>query len=169
MATNGVNKAIILGNLGQDPEFRELSTDSSVMNITIATSESWQDKDKNWQERTEWHRAAIFLKGGQVKYWQDRLKKGDKVYLEGKLQTRKWTDQEGKERYTTEIIVQSFDGTLQKVSESHSSQGGQGSSQTPQAPQQSAPKQQSAPQQSAPQAPQPQQEPPMDDDDDIPF
>ncbi len=169
MAANGINKAIIVGNLGQDPEFRALpQNDSSVMNITIATSESWQDKDKNWQERTEWHRAAIFLKGGQVKYWQDRLKKGDKVYLEGKLQTRKWTDQEGKERYTTEIIVQNFDGTLQKVSDAHTAQGGQGQA----APQQNAPQapqQNNAPQQSAPQQPQPPQEPPMDDDDDIPF
>jgi single-strand DNA-binding protein len=96
-----VNKVILIGNLGRDPEVRYLPSGDAVANITIATTETWKDKGGEKQEQTEWHRVAMFGKTAEIA--GEYLKKGSQVYIEGKLQTRKWTDKEGQERYTTEI------------------------------------------------------------------
>ncbi|GAA3923332.1 single-stranded DNA-binding protein [Litoribacillus peritrichatus] len=100
----GINKVILVGNLGQDPETRYTANNSAVTNITIATSESWTDKQTGQkQERTEWHRVVIFNKLGEIA--GQYLRKGSKVYIEGALRTRKWQDQQGQDRYTTEIVA----------------------------------------------------------------
>ncbi len=107
----GVNKVILVGNLGADPEARSLNNGGEVVNMRVATSESWKDRDGNRQERTEWHNVVIFNENlGRVA--KSYLKKGSKVYLEGQIQTRKWTDQTGNDRYTTEIVLQKFRGEL---------------------------------------------------------
>lgn len=107
----GVNKVILVGNLGDDPESRSLGDSSEVVNLRVATSETWKDRDGNRQERTEWHRVAIFNENlGPVA--KSYLRKGSKVYLEGQLQTRKWTDNSGQDKYTTEIVLQRFRGEL---------------------------------------------------------
>lgn len=98
----GVNRAIILGHLGRDPEMRYMPDGKAVANLAIATSETYKDKDGNKVENTEWHRVALFGRIAEVA--GEYLKKGSMAYIEGKLQTRKWTDKEGQERYTTEII-----------------------------------------------------------------
>lgn len=100
----GVNKCIIVGNLGQDPESRFLPSGKAVANISIATSESWTDRQSGQkQEKTEWHRCVAFDKTAEI--IQQYLRKGSKVYVEGKLQTRKWQDQQGNDKYATEIII----------------------------------------------------------------
>lgn len=96
-----INKVILIGNLGRDPEVRYMPSGDAVANITIATTETWKDKAGEKQEQTEWHRVAMFGKTAEIA--GEYLKKGSQVYIEGKLQTRKWTDKEGQERYTTEI------------------------------------------------------------------
>jgi single-strand DNA-binding protein len=107
----GVNKVILVGNLGADPEARSLNNGGEVVNMRVATSESWKDRDGNRQERTEWHNVVIFNENlGRVA--KSYLKKGSKVYLEGQIQTRKWTDQSGNDRYTTEVVLQRFRGEL---------------------------------------------------------
>lgn len=107
-----VNKVILVGNLGRDPEVRTFSNGGKVCNLRIATSETWRDRNTGERkERTEWHSVAIFQEG-LVKVAEQYLRKGSKVYIEGKLQTRKWQDQSGQDRYTTEIVLQGFDGTL---------------------------------------------------------
>ncbi len=107
----GVNKVILVGNLGADPEARSLNNGGEVVNMRVATSENWKDRDGNRQERTEWHNVVIFNENlGRVA--KSYLKKGSKVYLEGQIQTRKWTDQSGNDRYTTEIVLQKFRGEL---------------------------------------------------------
>src|SRR5438270_10499795 len=107
----GVNKVILVGNLGADPEARSLNNGGEVVNIRVATSEQWKDRDGNRQERTEWHNVVIFNENlGRVA--KNYLRKGSKVYLEGQLQTRKWTDQSGNDKYTTEIVLQKFRGEL---------------------------------------------------------
>jgi single-strand DNA-binding protein len=107
----GVNKVILVGNLGDDPESRSMSTGGEVVNLRVATSESWKDRDGNRQERTEWHRVVIFNENlGRVA--KQFLKKGSKVYLEGQLQTRKWTDNSGQDKYSTEVVLQRFRGEL---------------------------------------------------------
>ena len=107
----GVNKVILVGNLGADPEARSLNNGGEVVNMRVATSESWKDRDGNRQERTEWHNVVIFNENlGKVA--KSYLKKGSKVYLEGQIQTRKWTDNTGNDRYTTEIVLQRFRGEL---------------------------------------------------------
>ena len=107
----GVNKVILVGNLGQDPESRTFSNGGEVVNLRVATSESWKDRDGNRQERTEWHSVAIFNENlGRVA--KNYLRKGSKVYLEGQLQTRKWQDQSGNDKYTTEVVLQRFRGEL---------------------------------------------------------
>ena len=114
MASRGVNKVIILGNLGQDPEVRFMPNGSAVANITVATSESWKDKQTGEpKEKTEWHSVSLFGKLAEVA--GEYLKKGSKVYLEGKLQTRKWTNQQGQDQYTTEIVLQGFNGVMQML------------------------------------------------------
>ena len=110
----GVNKVILIGNLGNDPDVRFTPNGSAVANLSIATSESWVDKNSQQrQERTEWHRVAIFGKLAEI--CQQYLRKGSKVYIEGKLQTRKWQDQQGQDRYTTEIVVDGFNGQMQML------------------------------------------------------
>jgi single-strand DNA-binding protein len=107
----GVNKVILVGNLGDDPESRSLNNGGEVVNLRVATSESWKDRDGNRQERTEWHRVVIFNENlGKVA--KSYLRKGSKVYLEGQIQTRKWQDQSGADRYSTEIVLQRFRGEL---------------------------------------------------------
>ena len=107
----GVNKVILVGNLGDDPESRSMSTGGEVVNLRVATSETWKDRDGNRQERTEWHRVVIFNENlGKVA--KSYLKKGSKVYLEGQLQTRKWTDNSGQDKYSTEVVLQRFRGEL---------------------------------------------------------
>ena len=107
----GVNKVILVGNLGADPESRSFSNGGEVVNLRIATSENWKDRDGNRQERTEWHRVVIFNENlGRVA--KSYLRKGSKVYLEGQLQTRKWQDQSGNDKYSTEVVLQKFRGEL---------------------------------------------------------
>jgi single-strand DNA-binding protein len=107
----GVNKVILVGNLGADPEARSLNNGGEVVNMRVATSESWKDRDGNRQERTEWHNVVIFNENlGRVA--KSYLRKGSKVYHEGQLQTRKWQGQDGNDRYTTEIVLQRFRGEL---------------------------------------------------------
>jgi single-strand DNA-binding protein len=104
MATRGVNKVILIGNLGQDPEVRYMPNGNAVANVTLATSESWKDKNSGeTQERTEWHRVVFYRRLAEIV--GEYLKKGAKIYVEGRLQTRKWQGQDGQDRYTTEIIA----------------------------------------------------------------
>ena len=98
-----VNKVIVLGNLGKDPELRHLPNGDAVCNFSLATTESWKDKEGNKQDKTEWHNVVIFRKLAEIA--GEYLKKGRPVYIEGRLQTRKWQDKEGKDRYTTEIVA----------------------------------------------------------------
>ena len=119
----GVNKVILVGNLGQDPEARTFSNGGEVVNLRVATSESWKDRDGNRQERTEWHSVAIFNENlGRVA--KNYLRKGSKVYIEGQLQTRKWQDQSGNDRYTTEIVLQKFRGELVLLDSREGGSGG---------------------------------------------
>ncbi|WP_370276721.1 single-stranded DNA-binding protein [Roseovarius indicus] len=107
-----VNKVIIIGNLGRDPEVRTFQNGGKVCNLRVATSEQWKDRNTGERrERTEWHSVAIFQEG-LVRVCEQYLRKGSKVYLEGKLQTRTWQDQSGQDRYSTEVVLQGFDGTL---------------------------------------------------------
>ncbi len=107
-----VNKVILIGNLGRDPEIRSTQNGGKVANLSIATSESWRDRNSGERrERTEWHRVVVFSEG-LIRVIESYLRKGSKVYVEGSLQTRKWTDQQGQERYTTEVVLQNFGGTL---------------------------------------------------------
>lgn len=172
MASRGVNKVTILGNLGNDPEIRFMPNGGAVANLTIATSESWKDKNTGeTKELTEWHRVVIFGKLAEIA--GEYLKKGSQVYIEGQLKTRKW-QKDGQDRYTTEIVV-NVGGTMQmigKAPEGGNGGGNRSASNTgwgqPQQPQQQ-------PQRSGPQgqqkrpAQQNSNEPPMDFDDDIPF
>lgn len=106
-----VNKVILVGNLGRDPEVRTMQNGGKVVNLSLATSETWKDRDGNRQERTEWHRVVIFNERlGEVA--ERYLKKGSTIYIEGSLQTRKWTDQSGQEKYSTEVVLQRFRGEL---------------------------------------------------------
>ena len=107
----GVNKVILVGNLGADPESKSFANGGEVVNLRVATSETWKDRDGNRQEKTEWHQVAIFNENlGRVA--KSYLRKGSKVYLEGQIQTRKWQDQSGNDRYSTEIVLQKFRGEL---------------------------------------------------------
>lgn len=106
-----LNKVMLIGNLGADPEIRSFQNGGKVANLRIATTENWKDRDGNRQERTEWHTVAIFSEG-LVRVCENYLKKGSKVYVEGQLQTRKWQDQNGQDRYSTEVVLRGFNGTL---------------------------------------------------------
>ena len=107
-----VNKVILVGNLGKDPEVRRMTSGEPVVNLSVATSESWRDKASGERkEKTEWHRVVIFNKN-LADVAEKYLRKGSKVYLEGSLQTRKWTDKDGNEKYSTEVVLQNFNGTL---------------------------------------------------------
>ena len=110
----GINKVILVGNLGAKPEIKYASNGNAISNLSVATSESWTDKSTGQkQDRTEWHRVSLFGKVAEIA--GQYLDKGSKVYVEGKLQTRKWQDQNGQDRYTTEVVVSGFSGTLQML------------------------------------------------------
>ncbi|WP_027161519.1 single-stranded DNA-binding protein [Mesorhizobium sp. WSM1293] len=120
-----VNKVILVGNLGADPEIRRLNSGEPVVNIRVATSESWRDKNSGERkEKTEWHNVVIFNEG-IAKVAEQYLKKGMKVYVEGQLQTRKWQDQTGADKYTTEVVLQKFRGELQMLDARGQGEGGQ--------------------------------------------
>ena len=163
MASRGVNKVILVGNVGKDPETRYLPSGGAVTNLALATSESWKDKNTGQpQEKTEWHRVSLFGKVAEIA--GEYLRKGSQVYIEGKLQTREW-EKDGIKRYTTEIIVD-MQGTMQLLGGRPDSGGGDS------APRQQRPapqrEQQSAPRPAQQQAPQPAAD--FDSfDDDIPF
>ncbi|ECX3441488.1 single-stranded DNA-binding protein SSB2 [Salmonella enterica subsp. enterica serovar Rubislaw] len=181
MATRGVNKVILVGNLGQDPEVRYMPNGGAVANLTLATSESWRDKaDGEMREHTEWHRVVVFGKLAEIA--SEYLRKGAQVYIEGQLRTRKWTDQSGQDKYTTEVVV-GQNGTMQMLGrrDSQSQQGGQQFRGQPQ-PQTPPPaakgegkaakgagKAAKGKNAAAPQQPPAQPEPAYDFDDDIPF
>lgn len=149
----GINKVILVGNLGNDPEVRYANNGNAIANISVATSESWKDKNTgDQQEKTEWHRVVMFNRLGEIA--GEYLKKGSKVYIEGKLQTRKWQDQSGNDRYTTEIVANEM-----QMLDSRGDSGG-----SYQAPQQAPQGQGDAQPQSASA-----QQPSSDFDDDIPF
>ena len=125
-----VNKVILVGNLGQDPEIRRTQDGRPIANFSIATSESWRDKNSGERkEKTEWHRVVCFNEG-LCKVIEQYVSKGSKVYVEGQLQTRKWQDQEGKDRYSTEVVLQGFNGALtmldSRKDDGGSSQSGSG-------------------------------------------
>jgi len=121
-----VNKVIIIGNLGRDPEVRTFQNGGKVCNLRIATSETWKDKSTGERrEKTEWHSVAIFQEG-LVRIAEQYLKKGSKVYIEGQLQTRKWQDQSGADKYSTEIVLQGFNGTLTMLDGRDGGSGGGG-------------------------------------------
>ena len=185
MATRGVNKVILVGNLGNDPEVRYMPNGNAVANLSLATSESWKDQQGQVQERTEWHRLTMYRRLAEIA--GEYLKKGSQIYVEGKLQTRKWQDQQGQDRYTTEIIVDQ----MQMLGGRDGGQGGQGGGyqQRPQGSQQGGgygggnqnygggnqgggyqqPHQQQRPQGGQNQQKPPMAEPDFDFDDDIPF
>ncbi|EAQ3992261.1 single-stranded DNA-binding protein SSB2 [Salmonella enterica] len=181
MATRGVNKVILVGNLGQDPEVRYMPNGGAVANLTLATSESWRDKqDGEIREHTEWHRVVVFGKLAEIA--SEYLRKGAQVYIEGQLRTRKWTDQSGQDKYTTEVIV-GQNGTMQMLGrrDSQPQQGGQPFSgqPQPQTPTPAAKGEGKAPKgagkaakgknAAAPQQPPAQPDPAYDFDDSIPF
>jgi len=119
----GINKVILVGNLGAKPEVKYASNGNAISNLSVATSESWTDKSTGQkQERTEWHRVSLFGKLAEIA--GQYLDKGSKVYVEGKLQTRKWQDQNGQDRYTTEVVVSGFNGTLQMLDRRDDSSSG---------------------------------------------
>jgi len=168
MASKGINKVILVGNLGADPEVRYMPSGGTVANITIATSESWTDKSSGQKrEKTEWHRVVLFGKLADVA--GEYLKKGAQVYIEGQLQTRKWKDQSGQDRYTTEVVVKGFNGVMQMLG--GRKQEGWGQPQQPSTP--TTDLNYGYPTNNEPNnsgRSQPQyNEPPMDFDDDIPF
>ena len=121
-----LNKVMIIGNLGADPEVREFQNGGAVCNLRIATSEQWKDRNTGErQERTEWHSVAIFSEG-LINVAKNYLRKGSKVYIEGQLQTRKWQDQNGQDRYSTEIVLRGFNGTLTMLDGAPGGGGGGG-------------------------------------------
>jgi len=121
-----VNKVILIGNLGADPEVRTFQNGGKVCNLRIATSETWKDKNTGERrEKTEWHTVAIFSEG-LVRVCEQYLKKGSKVYIEGALQTRKWQDQSGNDRYSTEVVLSGFNGTLVMLDGRSGGSGGGG-------------------------------------------
>lgn len=168
MASRGVNKVILVGNLGQDPEVRYMPNGNAVANITVATSETWKDQQGQQQEKTEWHRVVMFGKLAEIT--GEYLRKGSQVYLEGKLQTRKWKDQSGQDRYSTEVVVDQG-GSMQMLggrNQGTNQNTGYGQGQQNQAPQQGgynqpqqaqyAPQQNSGYQQQPSYSPKPQQQ-----------
>jgi single-strand DNA-binding protein len=159
VASKGVNKVILVGNLGKDPEVRYTPNGKAVANLALATSESWKDQSGQVQEKTEWHRVSIFGKLAEIA--GEYLRKGSQIYIEGKLQTRKWTNKEGQDQYTTEIHLDPFNGVMQMLG-GKSEGAPQQQEQRPVQQQQQRLAQQS-------QQPPPMAEPDFDFDDDVPF
>ena len=163
----GVNKVIIVGTLGNDPEVKYSASGSAIANLSVATSEQWKDKQTGEKkEQTEWHRVVIFGKLAEVA--GEYLRKGSHVYIEGQLRTRKWSDSNGVDRYTTEIVIPQIGGVMQMLGgkRDDSGQPRQQSGQQPQGGWGANQQQQQPPKQQIPQGG---NEPPMDFDDDIPF
>jgi single-strand DNA-binding protein len=160
MASKGVNKVILVGNLGNDPEVKYMPNGNAVANLSLATSESWKDQQGQIQERTEWHRLTAYRKLAEI--MGEYLKKGSQIYVEGKLQTRKWQDQQGNDKYTTEVIVDQMQMLGGGQSQGQQQNQGGHNQQRPQQSQQQGQTTQGQPQQK------PQQGGP-DFDDDIPF
>lgn len=124
-----VNKVILIGNLGQDPEVKTFGNGGQVCNLSIATSENWKDKNTGERkDKTEWHRVVIFNEN-LIKVAQNYLKKGSKIYIEGSLQTRKWTDQSGQDKYSTEVVLQRYRGELTMLDSRSEGGGGYGGGQ----------------------------------------
>lgn len=193
MATKGVNKVILVGNIGQDPEVRYMPNGNAVANLSLATSESWKDQQGQMQERTEWHRLTMYRRLAEI--CGEYLKKGSQIYVEGKLQTRKWQDQQGVDKYTTEIIVDQmqmlggrggqqaeggFQGQQRPAAAPQANQGYQQPQNSYQQPAQGQPVAKQQPQGQPPAGgfnqapaqqnkPAPMAEPDFDFDDDIPF
>lgn len=133
-----LNRVMLIGNLGADPEVRTFQNGGKVCNLRIATSETWKDKNTGERkEKTEWHTVSVFSEG-LVRVCEQYLRKGSKVYLEGQLKTRKWQDQNGNDRYSTEVVLQGFSGTLTMLDGKQEGQGGY-SDPARQAPQGGAP------------------------------
>ena len=172
MSGGTFQQVIVIGNVGQDPEVRYSQSGLCFCNLSIATSESWKDKQSGEKkERTEWHKVVISGKLAEIA--GEYVKKGSKIQVVGKMQTRKWTDQSGQDKYTTEIVVDSFNGVMQMIGSAPQSQGQQ-QQQPQQRPQQQGGYAQASGGMQRPQQPQPQHQPvyndpPMDFDDDIPF
>ena len=165
MSSRGVNKVIIVGRLGQDPEVRYAPSGAAFANLSVATSEQWRDKQTGEQkELTEWHR--VVLSGKLAEVAGEYLRKGSEIYLEGKLRTRKWTDQSGSEKYTTEVVV-NVGGTMQMLGGRQGGGAASAGGSTAQGGNQFSGGAQSRPQQQSARAPS--NEPPMDFDSDIPF
>lgn len=164
----GVNKVIIVGTLGNDPEVKYSASGSAIANLSVATSEQWKDKQTGEnKEQTEWHRVVIFGKLAEVA--GEYLRKGSQVYIEGQLRTRKWTDSNGVDRYTTEIVIPQMGGVMLMLGGKRDDSGQQQRQQSGKQPQGgwgANPQQQQQPKQQSPQGG---NEPPMDFDDDIPF
>lgn len=153
-----LNKVQVIGRLGRDPEIRYAASGDAIANLTLATTETWKNQQGERQEKTEWHRVVVFGKLAEIV--GEYLRKGALAYFEGKLQTRKWTGQDGKDNYTTEIVVDSFSGSMKMLGGKDESQGGSGGQQQQR--------------QAAPQQQQQRQQPTQTDnladmDDDIPF
>ncbi|SIQ81040.1 single-stranded DNA-binding protein [Marinobacterium stanieri] len=169
----GINKVILVGNLGGDPEVRYMPNGNAVTNVTLATSDSWKDKQTGqMQERTEWHRVVFFNRLAEIA--GEYLRKGSKVYVEGALRTRKWQGQDGQDRYTTEIVASEMQMLDSRGGGGGDAGYGQGGDMGYGQPQQQAPRRQpqqppQQPQQQAPQAPQQPAQGFDDFDDDIPF
>lgn len=164
----GVNKVIIVGTLGNDPEVKYSASGSAIANLSVATSEQWKDKQTGEKkEHTEWHRVVIFGKPAEVA--AEYLRKGSQVYIEGQLRTRKWTDSNGVDRYTTEIVIPQMGGVMQMLGGKRDDSGQQPRQQSGQQPQGgwgTNPQQQQQPKQQSQQGG---NEPPVDFDDSIPF
>ena len=120
-----LNKVTLIGNLGQDPDVRMTQSGDKVANVSLATTERWKDQSGNRQERTEWHRVVFF--GNVAGIVEQYLRKGSKIYVEGKLQTRKWQDQQGQDRYTTEVVISGFGGTMVMLDSAGGTGGGSSS------------------------------------------
>ena len=163
MASKGVNKAVILGNVGNDPELRFMSNGKAVANFTVATSEQWKDQQGQKQERVEWHRMVAYDKLAEI--IGEYVKKGSKLYLEGKLQTREWTDQQGQKKYTTEIVVSEMQMLDWKQQQGSQQPQGQQQTQRQQAPQNNGYQQA----RNQPMQQTQYNEPPVDWDNEIPF
>ena len=123
-----INKVILVGNVGQDPEIRSTQDGREIANFSLATSESWKDKNTGEKkEKTEWHRVVVFSQG-LTSIVKNYVKKGSKLYIEGSLQSRKWTDNQGVEKYTTEVVLQNYNSTIQMLDSSRNSNNEMGSS-----------------------------------------
>lgn len=133
-----LNRVMLIGNLGQEPDIRSMQNGGKVCNLSIATSESWKDRNSGERkEKTEWHRVVVFNEG-LIGVIENYVKKGSKVFIEGQLETRKWQDKDGNDKYTTEVVIKNFNGSLTMLDGRNDNQGGGGYQQQQSQPQQSS-------------------------------